>query len=171
MYQQLTWCRRNIADLQKGHLPMTCKKCALSSQVPSWPCCSKNWRSLTNGKIPLFFFSAQSKFSEGNTESPVGKQVNRNTSKVKQTCRKYCTWLLYWNVRPGSEEEPCNVYWLKSSWSLTEPEKECGKAGSSPCSSTKYLYSPGQIPSLLCAVVVHLRVESKIHLKPLHTRG
>lgn len=50
-----------------------------------------------------------------------------------------------------SGEEPCDVYWLKLPWSLTEPDKECGKAGSSLCSPQSVCMALGK--SLLCPVL------------------
>lgn len=159
MYVPATCWRRK--GLQKGHLSMPCTAHKLSSNVPIWTCNSKLWRSLTNGKFFYyyysFFFIAQSEFCDGNIIMPIGKKAHWNTSKLAENI--VLDWYTVRNVREESEEEQCDGYWLKPSWFFTEPEKECGKAGSSSCSSTKYLHCPGQIPSLLCLEVTHLQVE------------
>lgn len=65
------------------------------------------------------------------------------------------------NIVPGccagkqesrSGKEPCDeeLQGLKLPWSLTEPEKECGKAGSGPCSPQSVCMALGK--SFLCSV-------------------
>lgn len=173
MYQQLTWWRKNRADLQDDLLPVTCTKPALPSQVPVWPCHSRTWRSLTNGNPSFFFFfwMLSQNFLREMLSTLLGKQVNRSTSKVKQTCRKYCTWLLrceMWDQ--GQTKNPVMLRDWNHLVLLLNQRRNVGKLVQVPAPLGP-LCSPGQTSPLLCAMAVHRLVESEPHFQPLFTWG
>lgn len=62
----------------------------------------------TFGRWQNPFLTAQVTFPDASTITHVGKLACGNTSKFKQTCRKYCTAALR-NVRSEPEKEPWKV--------------------------------------------------------------
>lgn len=95
------------------------------------------------------FLTAQVTFPDASTITPVGKQACGNTSKFKQTCRKYCTAALQ-TVRSEPEEEP----WKVTDWNhlglLVNQWRNVGKLVQVPAPPQGICMALGK--SLLCTM-------------------